>query len=290
MRITWTPPGGGDPLVFGDDAPYFLIELAGLEPTQARPVTTRGPRQSGSTLRDVTVGERTVALTVLVRASSLAELWGLRAELARACAVEPRPDPSDPTPGLLTVERDGMEALEIEAVPTVGPKLSPTGPLSVEADLEFFCADPYWREQADAGFTLGTQGGLQLPITLPMEIASFNVGREIDNGGDVRTPMLARIYGDITDPSLTNALTGEVLAFTGRIPPGDYLEVWTGYGQKSVTYVTADGTRTGAMGRVNLSSAKFWQLRPGTQTVALGSSLNAGGYAVIFWRQRYAGV
>jgi phage-related protein len=123
---------------------------------------------------------------------------------------------------------------------------------------------------------------------------TYNVVSTVTNAGTVAAPPMIRIYGDCTTPTITNQTTGATLALTGHILAGDYLEIITDYGLKSITYVTAAGVRSNAMSWLNIAGATvpdmFWSLIPGLNTIGFAAATNISGLARLYWRQRYSGL
>jgi hypothetical protein len=297
MWVEYFPPNGDDVLTFGYEPPYIIEAFDGLDDNRAAPLTTRGPAQRGSTLRDVGVDERVVSLTVHVSPDTggVAGLEAAKKALRRALVVEPGGFGSPPALGLLRfhLDDDALDVLELEALPRESPQFGATDRATwAEADIEFVAPYPYPRETMDRVFNVAGEGGFEFPVEFVAggwEMPSFNVEVDIDNGGDVRAPIRALIWGDVTDPVLYNDTTGEQIRYVGTIAAGDRLEINTDYGQISAEIVDADEARTNAMGDIDHTVTSFWSLRPGLNTVRFGASINNGGFANVYWRQRFGG-
>jgi hypothetical protein len=297
MWVEYFPPNGDDVLTFAYEPPYIIEAFDGLGDNRAAPITTRGPAQRGTTLRDVSVSERVVPLTIMVMidGGTVAQLEAAKAALRRALVVEPGGFGSPPALGLLRFHRDddSLDVLELEALPRESPQFTRTNRVNwAEADIEFVAPYPYPRETMDRVFNVAGEGGFEFPVEFVAggwEMPSFNVEVDIDNGGDVRAPIMAAIWGDVTDPVLYNDTTGEQIRYVGNIPAGERLEINTDYGQISAELVDADEVRANAMGDIDHSVTSFWSLRPGVNTVRFGASINNGGFANVYWRQRFVG-
>ena len=298
MWVEYFPPSGEDVVTFAYEEPYYIEGFDGLSDNRSSPITTSGPAQRGSTLRDVSVSERVVSMTVMVHldGGTVAALEAAKAALRRALVVEPGGFGSPPALGLLRFHRDddSLDVLELEALPRESPQFGATNRISwAEADIEFVAPYPYPRETEDRVFNVAGAGGFEFPLEFVsggLEFPSFNVEVDINNEGDVRAPIRVEIWGDVTDPVLYNDTTGEQIRYVGNVPSGEYLEVTTDYGQIAAVLVDADGVRTNAMGSIDHTVTSFWSLRPGVNTIRFGASINNGGYANTYWRQRYSGV
>jgi len=290
--IEWFPPSG-TVLAFttGNAAAYRLMVADGLEPVAVEPLSIKSPNQPGDTAVDVIVPGRVVTLGGLIQAATPAALWTLRQELARSVAQQPTRLGETYALGRLRVTIDGRQPLEVDALPRSTHVPRPTGTKTLAPfDLEFYAPNPYWRDPTDTQVLFTAAGGFAFPITFPLVMPSNNVLVAIDNVGDVDTPIVARLYGDITTARIMNVTTGETLEITGQVVSGKYLEIATGFGLKRVDEVTlADGTRVSAMDRINLSKPDFWALRPGLNSVKFEADLNVSGRAEFYFRFMYSG-
>ena len=293
ITVKWLPPSGGSAFLFDSD-PYALIGLTGVSSTIAAPVTQKGAGQVGTTLTGVTVDARTIGIVAELATSTEAAFWSARQALTAAFVMLPPSTGVLPVMGTLQFSRDGLQDLIIPAMPATSPDILIKGPTFAECDLSFYCPYPFFKELADVSALLQAAGGFTFPIAHPFSMLSYNVTTVVTNAGTVAAPPLMRLYGDCTNPTLTNNTTGAVMALTGHILAGDYVEIVTEYGIKSITYVTAGGVRTNKMSWLNIAGATvpdmFWSLIPGQNSVSFGAGTNVSGLARIFWRQRYAGL
>lgn len=289
VSVTWYPVGGGTPIVFGEARPWIVNDLEGLDKVTSSAKLEQGPGQTGSTLLDVGLSSRVVTLTATLAARTPEEFWLARADLGRAVAVEPRRPGTQPALGNLRMDYPGQPTVELLCVPTGGPEYKMLGGTAAEVSIEFTAPDPRIQEIVDQAFALGSQaGGMKFPLTFPFSVGTYNAVAEIVNRGDVYAPILARIYGDLTDPRLINRTTGETVAITGNVPAGSYIQVYTGFGQKGLYLVNATtGAATSIMERLNLSMSTFWSLKPGLNTIELAAATNVSGSALVLYRPRY---
>lgn len=293
ITVQWFPPSGGSPFQFDTD-PYALIGLTGISSTIAAAVTQKGTGQVGTTLTGVTVDARTIGIIAELATADEPSFWAARQALTAAFVMLPAPTGTLPPLGTLRFSRDGLQDLDILAMPATSPDILIKGPTFAECDLSFYCPYPFFKELADQSALLQTAGGFTFPIAHPFSMPSYNVTQVVTNAGSVNAPPMMRLYGDCTNPSLTNNTTGAVISLTGHVLAGDYLEIITEYGLKSITYVTSAGVRSNAMSWLNLAGATvpdmFWSLIPGQNTVTFAAGTNISGLARLYWRQRYAGL
>lgn len=285
-----TNPAAPEKLTFGE-APYVLRNFSNLGNTLVIPQTTKSPFQVGETLLNVDVSARMVALTLRVVAPNQIELYRLKNELAKAMVVETTMGLEPPVLCTLRYYRDGMDPVQLQVIPRESPQFSEIeGAAGFDADLDLLSPCPYWERVEDSTISLvGEAGGFDFPIEFPFESTKASSVLEVINGGDVSTPVFARVYGSLTTFRLKNETTGETLEVTGAVNAGEYVEVDTSFGSKSLVYVNSAGVRTDIFSRLTLGSV-FWQLKPGVNTVRFEANTLTTGSAVLWWRERFAGV
>jgi hypothetical protein len=287
LSVTWFPPDVAS--ITFDDSPFGLADIDGLSSTLAKPKTRQGPNQIGVSLTGVSVDPRVITMAVELIAGSAAEMWTLRQQLAAAFATQP-----DSPTGTLRLMRSGLPTVDIDAIPQTAPEIKMKNEFYAVATIRFFCPNPYFKDPTDSTVLLAILGGLQFvagsTIQFPLEIKAFNVQQDINNAGTAPTPVLIKIYGACITPRVRNLTTGEVLEISGTINNGDYIEINTAYGSKSVTYVDALGVRTNIMNRLSTTSKDFWQLKAGVNTVKFDPGSSTSGNVVVAWRQKYSGV
>lgn len=289
VSFKWYPPNGDSPITFGQDDPWKLIR-ADLGSNEGEPQTHKGPGQIGATLRDHLVDPRVIEMQIALIATSDENRWVRRRELYKAMSVRPARHGEDPEKGLLQILRPGQDTLEVEALPRHSPQFTYRGPLLELVDLEFVAAPMVWKTISDSFTELQQEGGFEWPLEFPLEMVALHVQTEITNAGDMDAPVLLRLYGEITTGRMLNITTDEVIEITGAVAAGDFIEIDTAFGKKSVILETAAGVRSSVMDRLNLAKADFWQLRPGVNTVRFEADSNVSGKATIYYRPRYSGV
>lgn len=290
MKLEWIPASGEAPVVLSKH-PYRVISMDGFGGTEASPMTERGPGQIGASLVDSSVGERVMSLGMHVYGADAEDILRNRHLLSRAFVVLPTEPGHDPERGILRVTRDGsLPIVEIEAVPRRSPQSALTSSVVSVCDIEVLGPDPFFRELTDRNVRLEGEGGFQFALEHPFEMVALNIEAELLNEGDIPVPIRVRLFGECTAPRLTNVTTGEAIEVTGAVAAGDYIEINTGFGLKAIELVAADGTRTNAMDRLNLSVADFFKLRRGSNVLRFSAASNVSGKAIVDWRQQYAGI
>lgn len=292
-ELRYYPPHGRAPLVLGDNPPYQIAEgLEGLLAALSTPETQKATGQIGSTLTDNRVASRVVSVPIDVTGEDHADTWEARQSLSAALATIPARAGQNPEVGLLQVRRDGLPTVETPAVPGSGSGEGEAwrSPEWVTVNLEFFCPNPQWREVTPKKVTLAEEGGFEFQLEHPWESLAFDSSTEVDNEGSVPTPILAKVYGELTTVRLLNDTTEEILEVGISLAAGEHLEVNTAFSELTIVHVDANGVRTNAMEYLNLDRSDFWQLMPGINIIAFGTDTNVSGHAEVFYHHRYAGV
>lgn len=292
--IEWFPPDGvGETIQFTTEyeAPYKLVAVQGLEPVSVQPVAIKSPSQAGETALDLVVPPRVVVVQGLLQAVSMTDLWPLRRALSRSCVAQPVRYNEDMVLGRLRLVRDGQDILELDAVVLSSKFPQPKNNVGVVGfDIEFYSPSPYWREIEDETATMSGSGGFEYPLVFTEEFPGGSVTAEVDNVGDVDAPVVIRLFGEATNPRLTNDTTGEIVQITGSFTSDEYVEVNTGFGVKSVELVTiSTGDRVSIFDQLDPDS-DLWTLRPGINNLTFDADAIVTGYADVRWRERYAGV
>ena len=132
-----------------------MRNFEGIASALISPQSQKAPYQVGETFINTDIGPRSVSITVRIKGDSHVDLNQLRNELSAASVIEPAIT-EIPNIGLLKYFRQGLETLEIEAVPTLSPQTTEIIPSvrAAEAELEFYCPLSYWRTTADSQITI----------------------------------------------------------------------------------------------------------------------------------------
>lgn len=127
-------------------------------------------------------------------------------------------------------------------------------------------------------------GGGALPARLPFSLGSGGSGATtIVNAGNGQAYPVIRLYGVITNPSITNVTTGKSLSFTYSLASStDYIEIDTFYRTVKLNGIT------------NIRqylSGDWWSLIQGNNSIKFrGSDYSASAVAVITYRDTYIGI
>lgn len=144
---------------------------------------------------------------------------------------------------------------------------------------------------ADTFRVATSAGGTALGFTTDITAGTVGKVSTADNVGDVDAPILARLYGPATAVTLTNLTTGETFTVTVSLTTGQWLEVDTTPGVKTVRKYTAADTWENAISGLDLADGRLWLMFPSNNSIAFSATgSGAATAAVLTWRPRYSGL
>lgn len=296
--------GNGDSITF-DGGTYCIYSVEGLGGVQTRIQEQQAPYQDGTTYIDNRLSPRTITISGGINESNdLGTINEKRREMCRV--LSPLAGPGKlaitiPGPGGVNYNYVVNQATPRDApVLANKPYIEPFQRFMVT----FYCYDPFLYDIAEqelnlvyygTGFYIGSSGvdlfyvpsgGTYFGLLSTINGQSGN----LVNYGDVLTPVRVRFNGPATNPKVLLAETNEYIQMTMTLANGDYIDIDTAFGVKSVMFYDASaGTYTSANQYLNLAST-FFQCPVGGCTLTFSDSGGlAGSSAVINWTYRYLG-
>ena len=109
----------------------------------------------------------------------------------------------------------------------------------------------------------------------PVEMSRIEIGVEksVFNAGDVSTGMIVkiRILGSVTNPIIYNPITNEFIKILDELSEGDYIEICTIPGRKSIKKISS-GMPSNLIGK--LAAGSTWmQLQPGDNVFSISADM-----------------
>lgn len=152
------------------------------------------------------------------------------------------------------------------------------------ADIQLFATDPliYSDDELTATITLAQDpGGMTFPLVFPLVFGGGgSYGSAIvTNDGNADAPVVIRINGPVTNPTVRNVTTGQSLGFTATIASGDYLLVDT-LNRTVLLNGTADRYSY-------LTNPQWWRLAPGDNEIRYFAAITSASTAVITYRSAW---
>lgn len=149
--------------------------------------------------------------------------------------------------------------------------------------VELRAINPFFKDPSSTMYTFQSNQTSGFPLRAPLRMplgTSIN-NTVIENTGDVSTyAELIRIYGQVTNPTITNVTTGESFTILTTIPAGQYIEV---YKTNQRTYVMLNGT----IDYGSYFSGTLVTFDIGNNIIGFNGESISGGYLEITFRNKY---
>lgn len=265
--ITWIEPDGTQHPFDGDGTVgiHYVIGRQGAKAPPYSEVEQQVFDVPGSWLRNIVVGPRDLALPIVIKGSSRADLWDRERDFGRW--TDPRKGngtlriqgPDGTSRDLVCHKIDGDRGDESEDA---------AGVVSQKYVVVFHANDPYLH---DTDFTLrsfttaGPVNFFDSPF-LPLKLSADGVLSDFTatNQGDIECWPRWDIYGPGDNPTLTNNTTGEAMALTISLAAGQVLSIDTAPFVKTVTREDASNQYSA----LSLASS-LWDLQVGDNSISI---------------------
>jgi len=284
-----------DGITFRANTDFNLVDFNGLASTQVTPLTKKIPFRKGVKYLNNNVDMRNIVINLRLNKNSIAEINELIEELYLKLDKDVDFHKIGEL-GILEYHRAGEETLEINVTPIESPSLSYVTIRGnvVDVDIEFLAPNPYFKKTEEVEFDfemVNIPALFEDTLEFPLEFVSGNVTEIFDIDTDIPIPFLLQVYGYVDGFSIINNTTGEILNLDALILEDEYIEIYTGYGEKRVEIVNVNtGERRNAINTVTLIYRDFWKFIEGLNDVDLLFDTIDGGSAVIYYTGLKAGV
>ena len=264
-----------------------LITASGLETPPLGISVSEGPGVDGVIAITATTRARYIAIDAAIDCEGLDETneASERRIICEALKIKARE-------GTLFVERRGRRR-KIGAQPSREPIFVKRSWNETwqRFSVEFVCRQPYFMDIEPqvsevayfAALTEFSEEGIEFDED-GIEFASImhtgNRTKTINNQGNVAAPLRIRFSGPIVNPFIRNTTSGEILRISGIIAAGEYLEVNTEPGNRTIT-LHRHGIESNGMHYMDLLST-FWQLKPGENIIEVGDDSPGEGSEALF--------
>jgi hypothetical protein len=156
--------------------------------------------------------------------------------------------------------------------------------------FSFVAPNPYYNGAMEQFTLAGFIGGFGFPFSFPISFGDVGSTITINNDGDTVAPLLIQLNGPLTNPTLTNVTTGEVITLEQDIPSGYVLEINTEIGKKDITIINDLGVRSNGFQYVTPDSILFG-LIVGQNTLTYTADFQPDETAVtVMFKKRYVGL
>jgi hypothetical protein len=243
-----------------DEVNYFVTRgRAGQWMPPFGLVETAVPDEAGSRLDNVRTKPRDLDLPfVIVDTGYEAVITRIRALAKKFLCTEGQ--------GKLRVTRADLTQREITAAYGGGLDTAKVTAGTLKTVLAFHAPDPYWMATS-AVINTYTKGiaSIFFPF-FPLVLTNSDIFSDatIDNPGDVEAWPVWRINGPGSDPGLANLTTGKTLTLTVTLAAGDYVEIDTRPGYKTVK-LNGETNLFGSLG----GTSSLWSLLAGLNSIRI---------------------
>lgn len=157
--------------------------------------------------------------------------------------------------------------------------------------VDYKCPYPIWRGMANFQATIAAASAtFSLPFRFPIRLGSRQYQTDAVNPSTVDAPVTITITGPATNPVITNATTGAALSVRKSVEEGQTLIITTGP-TIGIILIDTDGTQSNALNYVNLLTANWLHLAPGTNRIVYTSDDETISTRVeLNWGDWYLGV
>ncbi len=270
-------------LVMGAGTDYIVHSWEGQGLPGMRASDRVRPFDHGSFMGSEYAEARQVTINMTIRGDDAADCQANLDALSRAWQFDSRSAATYDETTNLRVLMPGLSERLLKGRPRkVSLDTSNLKSGKATATLEFIAGDPRWY-----GATLRQA---TLNVTAPASGRSYDrsfdygyggggssAAQTITNDGSFPTPPTLRVFGPLTNVTVTNETTGESLTLTYAVQSGEYLDV-----DFSARTVLLNGTAS----RYYAMSGSWWELPAGSSTVRM--SANSGtGTVLLSWRDAW---
>jgi Phage tail protein len=263
-------------------SPFFINSLTGIGEVAADLQSQKSPYQDGDTHIDTLLQPRFINLEGEIIESSVSGNKDRRRDLTRIC---------NPKLGLgkIILEMDG-EIKEINGTLDGGVFFPERGENHYQNFMiSWKCPNPYW-ESLDITEEPTFEPLFQFPFEGTLEMGIQRDKRIIENNGDAPAPIYVEFYGPAVNPIIRNNTTGDFIKVNQTLAEGEYMRVDTKPGNKSVDFVSPDGTVTNVFNWIDLNST-FFQLIVGGNEIEYSADSDIQGAVVnIRYNKLYVGI
>lgn len=283
--LTFRNPGGRE-LQIGEGRLKFL-EATGLEAPQVGVSISKGPGLDGAIGVTARMEPRHIEIRALLDLEDLdeASVAEERKSIGEAMAATEGY-------GILTVSRVGRTR-QILAMPSGAPDFAKKrwDEGWQRLTLGFVCGQPCFKDMEpvvheirfytsltefdEEGMEIGEEG-----IEFSSILATGNRMTTIVNHGNQPAPVRIRFTGPIVNPFIRNITTGEMLRISRIIMDGEYLEIDTEPGKRTL-HLYQNGIKHNGMHYLDLAS-KFWKLVQGENVIEIGDESPGEGSEAFF--------
>ena len=258
---------------------YLFKKLRGFDFPDIRVSVKERGNQSGARLNSQLYGRRVFVIEFTILGESASDYETKRRALEKALEY------TGGTKRLKIYTRSGLELYSDVIVTSVDLGYEGGNVVFSEARIELTAPFPFIKSLDPVSLEINqfAGGGFAIPfaIPLPMATGQSTIATLTNNGNAYLFPII-KIYGEITNPTISDETNGQTFSITGTINDGHYVEIDT-----FLRTVTLDGTTN----YKQYVSGDWLKFPSGASDVKLQSaSYGANAKAILTYNHSYLGI
>lgn len=209
-------------LTLKHDTGYTIQEVDGLEGLPVRTSQDDLTGDHGGNVWGQLYGMRTINIKGFCWGDTPDEYFDRISALINAFKIV------DNTSMLITLWNGSVRKINVKVIKTPDAPKRAAEVTFAEFGLAVIAEDPFFQDEDEQIFTtgLGISGGGDIPTPVPMSLdPSTGDVITIQNVGDVDVYPIFEIFGDVSNPTVTNLTTGESFQINTNITSGNKVTV-----------------------------------------------------------------
>ena len=269
----------------------LLSHIEGLGHPGATSQKSQGVNQDGCNSEDSLLDARVIKLNVTIRTKNRLKLYELRRKIIRVINPRTYNYQTNKRGELLIYYTNDYKKYRIYGKVEDSAEFNDRKNNHDTATISFYCQDPYWLDEKGQDIDIKSiSGGLTFPLTLATTFSNVSFYKEINNIGDVETPVQIEYVGPAKNPRVTNKTTGEYIQVNMEIGEKEKLVIDTREGKETVNLITPNETKD-VYNEVDLTST-FFKLIIGKNLIEYSSDIEGAKDKVSIkdYTNKYVGV
>ncbi len=268
----------------------LLAHIEGLGHPGSSSQKSQGVVQDGCNAEDSLLDSRVIKLEAEIRTRNREKLYELKRKIYRIINPKTYNKKTDKRGELLLYYINDYKKYRIYARVEDSAEFNQRKNNHDKATISFLCCNPYWLDEEDSLIDIkSVKGGLKFPLKLKNCFSKVNFYKEIENIGDVETPIKIEYIGPAKNPRITNETTGEFIQVNMEISDKEKLVINTAEGEETVNLISPVGIKD-VFNEIDIEST-FFKLIIGKNLIKYSSDVEGAKDKVsINFTNKYIGV
>lgn len=275
----------------GDTEDILLSHIEGLGHPGATSQKSQGVAQDGENAEDALLDPRNIKVDITIRAKTREKLYELKRKIYRIINPKTYNKNTNKRGELLLYYTNDYKKYRIYARVEDSVDFNTRFLNHDKATISFLCVDPYWLDAEGIDIDIkSVRGGLKFPLILSNNFALVTFYKEIENLGDIESPVQIEYTGPALNPTITNETTGEYIKVNMEIGEKEKLVINTAEGKETVNLITPNKTED-VYNNIDLNST-FFKLIIGKNLIKYSSDSETSkdSVRIIDYSNKYVGV